>query len=325
VPRSLTIRRKRGVVRILAALVTLLTVSLALPTDGMPLDALTVLSGSRVNDRRPTDTAGATPPLGLSVDASLDHGLYLLYDLKFSEARQNFVLWEQQHPSESLGPSLEAAADLYQEFYSEGMLTSEFFGDDGKMFGGTPRKPDQELESAFYDATRRSQERARRQLDPNPRDPDALFALTLDSGLLADHASLIEKRQIDSLRLMREADRNARNLLAVAPDTDDAYLSLGIANYIIGCLPSYKRAVLWLGGIHGDKELGMRQLTRVASQGHYLRPYAKLLLALAALRENQTVLAREELAQLSAEFPENPLYARELAKLPQPALTCCSK
>ena len=131
-----------------------------------------------------------------------------------------------------------------------------------------------------------------------------------------DHASLIQKRELESLHHLREANRNAQRLLEVAPDTEDAYLALGTANYIIGCLPSYKRAVLWMGGVHGDKALGMQQMTRVANQGHYLRPYAKLLLALAAKRENQLPLAREELTQLAMEFPDNPLYARELAKIP---------
>jgi hypothetical protein len=56
-------------------------------------------------------------------------------------------------------------------------------------------------------------------------------------------------------------------------------------------------------------------------QDHYLRPFAKILLALAALREKQPdvarteLIARTELNDLVAEFPENPLFASELAKL----------
>jgi predicted Zn-dependent protease len=39
------------------------------------------------------------------------------------------------------------------------------------------------------------------------------------------------------------------------------------------------------------------------------------LLALAALREKNTEEARTQLTELVAEFPENPLFAKELAKL----------
>ena len=55
-----------------------------------------------------------------------------------------------------------------------------------------------------------------------------------------------------------------------------------------------------------------------AAHGHYLRPFAKILLALAALREKKPEVARIQLNELVAEFPENPLFASELAKLKVP-------
>jgi predicted Zn-dependent protease len=42
---------------------------------------------------------------------------------------------------------------------------------------------------------------------------------------------------------------------------------------------------------------------------------ARLMLALAALREKKPDLTREQLRELVAEFPENPLFAAELAKV----------
>ena len=44
-----------------------------------------------------------------------------------------------------------------------------------------------------------------------------------------------------------------------------------------------------------------------------MREYAKVLLSLVARRENQTELTRKLLEELSAEFPANPLFHRELA------------
>jgi hypothetical protein len=68
-------------------------------------------------------------------------------------------------------------------------------------------------------------------------------------------------------------------------------------------------------GIHGDKTAGIRQLQIAADHGRYLRPLAKILLALEALREKQIELACIQLKELAAEFPENPLFSSELAKL----------
>jgi hypothetical protein len=258
---------------------------------------------------------GAAPAPHITLDSNLDAGFGLLYELKFDAAREKFTVWEQSHPTEPLGPALEAAADLFEEFYRQGVLTSEFFLDDDRLTGGITGKPDADLEARFVATAKRAEDRAHARLADYPRDPDALFALTLISGMRADNATLLEKKQLEGLHYLREGDHAAHALLAVAPDTEDAYLAVGAANYIIGCMPVYKRAVLWMGGIHGDKALGMQQVARAAANGHYLRPYAKLLLALAALREKNPELARKEFSDLAAEFPDNPLFASELAKI----------
>jgi hypothetical protein len=116
---------------------------------------------------------------------------------------------------------------------------------------------------------------------------------------------------------MRQAEDEAKTLLAVDPSANDAYVALGTSNYVIGCLPSYKKMFLWFGGIHGDKDRGMDQLQTAAAQGNYLRPFAKILLALAAEREHQDARAHTLLTELNKEFPENPLFAHELALLNQ--------
>jgi len=50
-------------------------------------------------------------------------------------------------------------------------------------------------------------------------------------------------------------------------------------------------------------------------RGHYLRPFAKILLAMAALREKKPEVARTQLTELVTDFPENPLFSNELAKI----------
>ena len=255
---------------------------------------------------------------------SLDAGFRLMYELRFVEARGQFASWQQQHASDTFGYAAEAAACLFEEFYRQGVLTSAFFLDDEKLLGGVAAKPNEALRSGFMAANRRARELAQQQLRANPRDANALLALTLSTGMLADYAALIEKKQLDSLRYVREAERQAKQLLAVAPENADAYLALGAANYIIGCLPMYKRFFLWFGGIRGDRKAGMEQLRMTAMRGHYLKPFAKMLLALAALREKQDDLARSLLAELNREFPGQPLFARELALVSKPRSTVAS-
>jgi predicted Zn-dependent protease len=79
------------------------------------------------------------------------------------------------------------------------------------------------------------------------------------------------------------------------------------------------RWLLRLDGAQTDKTLGLQRLQIVAAKGHYLLPYARLLLAVAALRDNHRDQARTLLRGLAQEFPGNQLYTEELAQLDKPA------
>jgi hypothetical protein len=249
----------------------------------------------------------------------LDAGFHLLYELKPEEAHKQFEAWEKSHPEDPLGYASQAAAYLFEESYRQGVLTSEFFLDDKRFLGKVPLKPDPDLRAAFFAADKQAQDLAQLRLKTAPDDANALFAMSLSLGMQADYASLIDKRQLDSLKKIREADKYSKRLLAAAPDAADAYLGLGVANYFIGSLPGAKKFFLSFAGIHGDKKAGIEQIGIAADHGHYLRPFAKILLALAALREKKTEVARTQLTELVAEFPENPLFASELAKLNTPS------
>ena len=103
-------------------------------------------------------------------------------------------------------------------------------------------------------------------------------------------------------------------LLAVHPEAYDAYVAPGVANYVIGSLSSSARFMLWFGGIHGDRALGMSQVQKTADQGHYLKPFAQILLALSARREKKDELAQKNFKALTEEFPGNAVYDAEYAK-----------
>ncbi len=245
----------------------------------------------------------------------IENGFNLLYDLKFGEARGQFSEWKRANPADPLGYAAMAASYLFEEFYYQHVLTSEFFLDDRRLLGGIHGKPDQGRKAGFQSENERGKELARNRLNEDPQDANARFVLTITTGMQADFAAILEKRQLESLALIKEAEGYAKRLIALQPDDADAWLSIGAANYIVGCLPAYKRFFLWFGRIHGDKELGMEQLQITAEKGHYLKPFAQIFLALAAMRENREEIARTQLLDLAAHFPENPLFREELAHL----------
>lgn len=65
----------------------------------------------------------------------------------------------------------------------------------------------------------------------------------------------------------------------------------------------------------GSKTVAVERLKSVVDKGKYLGPFAKILLAIIDLREKHPLQAEMKLAELSRDFPENPLFRKELEKL----------
>jgi hypothetical protein len=74
-----------------------------------------------------------------------------------------------------------------------------------------------------------------------------------------------------------------------------------------------------MGGFPASKKQGIADLELVSERGQYLAPYARILLAMAEIREKNPARARELLTQLRDEFPGNPLFKRELMRLSKEA------
>jgi hypothetical protein len=262
------------------------------------------------------DSAGSDPTRAVL----LDDGFRKLYELNFDGARREFRLYQDAQPQDPVGKAAEAASYLYEQFNAKGVFSSAFFLNDSKFLGGVDGSASENRNPDFLDANENARKMAKEQLKSNPQDPRALMALTLADGMESDYDALIVKKQMAALSLMRQAESDAAKLLAVDPTAQDAYVALGASNYIIGCLPSFKRAFLFFGGIHGDRARGMAQMQVAADHGRYLGPFAKILLALACEREHDVNRARQLLTELTNEFPANPLFARELGLLDQRAV-----
>jgi len=135
------------------------------------------------------------------------------------------------------------------------------------------------------------------------------------NGLRSDYAALIEKRNLASLSYMKVSRSTAQDLLVLDPNCYDAYLAIGVENYLLGSTPAPVRWVLRITGSETDKEEGVKRLRLTADKGYYLAPFARLLLAVAALRNKDPQSARTLLAGLANEFPRNELYSKELARI----------
>jgi hypothetical protein len=246
---------------------------------------------------------------------ALERGYAQMYNLGFYDAHQTFAAYQQAKPDDPMGYVSNAAAYLFSEFDRLHILESGLFTDDAKFEHRSKESPDLAIKSAFESELAKGDTAAAKILSSSPQNANALFAQVLADGLRSDYTALIEKRNLTSLSYMKSGRITAEKLLAIDPTCYDAYLAVGIENYLLGANPAPVRWVLRMAGAQTDKDAGIQRLRITAEKGHYLAPFARLLLAVAALRDKDRQTARVLLAGLAKEFPNNQLYVTELARL----------
>lgn len=245
----------------------------------------------------------------------IDQAFVHMYNTDFRGAHGLLDRYISAQPSDPLGYAVRASAYLFSELYRLGILESEFFADDKRIIEKKKLQPDAEVKQKLFRTIDDAQARASQVLKSNPNDQNSLFAMAITQGVTMDYTALVEKRQLSSLSSARRANDYAQRLLKINPQYYDAYLTTGLNEYLIGSLPFYIKWFIHFDGVNGNKNTGIQNLQLVARSGHYLRPFAKILLAMVYLREKQPGETQKLLAGLTSEYPENPLLRKELAKV----------
>jgi hypothetical protein len=277
------------------------------------LTAATALAGSRGQAVLPP------PPSGESLASSptaIDRAFQRIYSFDFPGALAILDDAATTDPENPLVYAVRAATYQFREMARLHILETTFFLNDNNLVDGSASlKPDPVVRSALFAALDASRNRATARLARSPNDVEALFALCMSAGIETDYTALVERRTWRSMKLVPNTIKYADRLLARTPPFYDAYLSFGALEYIVGDLPFFVRWFVHYDGIQGNKARGIEQLKLAANRGRYLGPYARVLLVLVSLRERMPAEAERLLRGLANDFPENPLFEKELARV----------
>jgi hypothetical protein len=256
---------------------------------------------------------GAQPA---KVDTSTPIGQAFVRMYNFDFAGTHAILDQQirRDPEFGLSYSVKAAALLFSELNRLKILQMDFFEDDDKVVDRKKLVPDPALRAEFFRLIDVARQKGNARLASHPEDRDALFTLCMSSGLVTDYAALVERRRFGSFSLAKQTQAYSLKLLALKPPYYDAHMTIGSVEYVVGSLPFFVRWFIRIEQIEGSKEKAIEHLQMVAQRGRYYGPFAQILLSVIYLRENRPRDAERLLAGLIAEFPENPLIRRELAR-----------
>lgn len=257
--------------------------------------------------------AAASDPI---VAGPVDRAFQRLYNFDFAGSLSILDEAGRSDPQNPLIPSVRAAAYLFQELDRLKILETRFFMNDDNMVDGSSRLlPDPAVRARLFGAFDASRKLAAVRLAANPEDETGLLALSMSAGLETDYTALVEGRTWRSMKLAPASLEPARKLIGRTPPVYDAYVTLGATEYIVGNLPFFVRWFVHYDGIKGDKRQGIEQVKLAARHGRYYGPFARILLTVASLREKKLADAHQVLSGLAEEFPENPLFRKELVTI----------
>ncbi len=257
----------------------------------------------------------AFPFSGVSSDDPLKTAFHQMYNSDFEGAVRTLDAYCREHPHDPLGPLSEAAMDLVHQLDHTQVLRTDFFSSDGKLFGHKlAKRPDPQIEKHFAGALSDANRLASQALRQSPGDTNDLLAKALAATLRADYDALIRQNGWRALREIKQATAVSNRLRSHCQDCYDAYLASGVENYILGHQTGVRRLFLNLTGVQTNERNGLQDLRLVAEKGRWFAPYAKVLLAIAAIRDNHRDEAVRVLSGLAEEFPGNEFFRAASAR-----------
>ena len=254
-------------------------------------------------------------PLQANTPTAIDQAFVRMYNFDFAGARLLLDDHISRDPQDAFAYAARASGILFEELDRLGILESEFFRDDDRIAAKSGLRPDPARRARFFADLAAAEQHANVRLGSAPSDTSALFTKALGLGLKTDYVALIEKRQLRSLTWAKQSQALAVQVLKIDPNFTDAYLTTGITEYLLGSLPFFVKWIVRFDAVEGDKQKAVRNLQRVAAGGRYLGPFARILLAVISLRERKPENAILQLETLVRDFPQNPLFRKELRKL----------
>jgi len=230
-------------------------------------------------------------------------GMQLLMDGDFDKAILVFRQVEQADPESPLGYVLEADANWWKIYLTEGnLIDPDVF--EALSEAATPY--DAEFQRLSNLAIQKAEAQIHRHQDEARAHLYEGFAYALKARLegLRDHA-------LGTARAGKKMRNLSLTALKLDPTLYDAYLGVGIYNYFEATLPTYVKMLRFLILLPGgDRELGLQQLQTAADKGEITKGEAQFHLAknLSRNNERQYEKSLETFRTLVREYPENPLW-----------------
>ncbi len=265
----------------------------------------------------PTDSSRTDRETGLSeFDRLRTEGFNAVYNIDYKTARERFLQMTRVAPDHPAG-YVYLANNLWLETLYQGrrLTTSVYTGGSFYSQEKDEDQVDQKRDREFNDLIRQALAATRARLVKNSKDVEALYYNASALGIRAAYGTSVKRSFARSISDANDSVQIQRQVIKLDPEYVDAYLSIGLYEYVIDSLPFGWRVLARFAGLKGSKSKGIEHLELVTRQGKYTADDARVVLLGIYSKENQLDRALEIISHMTKQYPRNYIFGVERASM----------
>ena len=252
--------------------------------------------------------ASQTPLRDAEYLALVGEGFEQIYNLDYEQAIATFIEMGANYPAHP-GPPLDVATAIWlRELFERHDLNLGKFIAPGYFTKASARKMPDAHRRAFFESLKRSTHLSEAVLKEDVGNQDARFFRGSAEGLLAAFSYTIDRSKMEAIGHARKAYRDHHGLLAENPEYYDAYMGVGLYEYIVDNLRWYVKWLAKIVGYRGSEERGIEYLELAREKGSSVLDEASVLLMVVYFREKKNRDALAIAGELHRRFPRNFLF-----------------
>jgi tetratricopeptide (TPR) repeat protein len=241
-------------------------------------------------------------------------GFASIYNMDYGEARKTFASLEAQYPYHPAPPLYLASILWLEEMLHRQDLDLDRFVSASYFSHKTAQTMPAEERASFFEYLKKSELLANKILAKNRADKDGRYFLATVYGLRSSFAITIDHSLREAFSNGNKAYSGCRQLIEEDPNYYDAYLTVGIYEYVVGSIPWYLKWMAYVIGAHGNKKDGMEHLALASEKGQYIKNEAKLVEMVLDVREHKYSEGSALARLLADRFPRNFLFPLNIAQ-----------
>ncbi|HEX9002458.1 MAG TPA: hypothetical protein VGB07_21305 [Blastocatellia bacterium] len=270
-------------------------------------------------------SAGPAPSAGAALTPEVIElrraGNAALYNIDYATARQKFEEIKKLQPQHPAGDIYLATVIWLEHLNKSRRLQTSLYRDESNFYAGADKakeenegdEVDAAVDRAFRDRMAQAKTKALSLVARNKNDADAQYFLGAYYGVMAAYEASVARKFFAAMRNGSRGVDAHEKVLKLKPDYYDAYLSVGMYDYIVGNLPFMYKALATLAGVRGNKKRGIERLQTIVEKDAATADDARVMLLAIYQNEKRYEDALALLQQLSAKYPASYLLKLETA------------